>query len=125
MKYEFEDAYNKFRKVKFSFRTLQKDALLLYGVDNDYPQIFASFELKNGALVYRYNNGLGTGEQVVSSEGKIPALNDGRRHNVAKGKGSLKIDGKSVETYDKSSQDISASLAFVGGVPFGTNMRSR
>ena len=125
MKYQFEDAEKRFRKVKFSFRTLQKDALLLYGIDNEYPKLFAAFELRNGALVYTFNNGLGKGEQVFSSEGKIPALNDGRKHDVAKEKKSLKVDGKSVATFNKESQDIGASLAFVGGVPFGTKMRSR
>ena len=115
-----------FRKVKFSFKTLQKDALLLYGPDLiAYKELFISFELKNGHLIYRYNNGLTGGETVYSSEGKMSPLNDGKVHAVVKRKDKFTIDGVLIAEFKSSTQDLSGEFAYIGGVPFGHVMRSR
>ncbi len=126
IKYRFDDGQNKFRKVSFTFRTVQKDALLLYGPSTEFPGMFASFELKNGFLIYRYNSGDGSADMMVSSEGYLPPLNDGKEHKVEKLRGSLKIDKIQIgEKFDKSTQSLSANYAFVGGVPFGEKMVTR
>ena len=128
MKYEFNDAsgaLNKFRRVKFNFRTLQKDGLLLYGPSEDLQGVFASFELKDGHLVYRYNSGEGDGNKMLSSKGILPPLNDGVVHFVNKGRKTLKIDNVLIAEYTKSSQDLSAQFAYIGGVPFGQKMTAR
>lgn len=121
LKYKPVSPQNAFRVVKFNFVTKQKDALLIYGPD-ELSGLFTSFEIVDGKLVYRYNNGYGISENVYKS---TKMVNDNIVHYVIKSRTNLQLDGKVIATFDELSQELGGNMVFVGGVPLGQKMASR
>ena len=114
---------NTFREISFSFKTSQKNGLLLYGPDS-YDGLFTSFEVVNGELVYQYNNGYASKDAVFTHKSGV-MVDDGKVHSVVKSTTDLKIDGKVVAKFDAESQELSAIMLYIGGVPFGQKLQSR
>ena len=124
MKYKPSIEQNAFREISFSFRTTKKNGLLLYGRDNFGDGLFASFEIVGGLLVYQFNNGY-VSKGSVDTFRSVSAVNDGKVHSVVKSLTDLKLDGKVVASFEADSQELSANMLYVGGVPFGEKLSSR
>ena len=121
MKYKPTFSINAFREVKFNFKTKQNNTLLLYGPDT-LSDLFTSFEIVNGKLVFRFNNGYRPQDTVYTS---TVSVNDGKVHAVVKSRTEFKLDDKIVASFDRQSQELSAAMLFIGGVPFGMKPQSR
>ena len=124
MKYKPSIEQNAFREISFSFKTTKKNGLLLYGPDNFGDGLFTSFEIVDGQLVYQFNNGYGPKGSVDTFK-SMATVNDGKVHSVVKSLTNLKLDGKVIASFDADSQELSAYLIYVGGVPFGEKLFSR
>lgn len=122
LKYKLSFSTNAFREISFKFKTKQKNALLLFGEDQEFSRLHTSFEVVNGRLVYRFDPGYGKGEVVYTSKFMV---NDGKVHSIVKTRTELKVDDVVMASFDQVSQELSARYLFIGGVPFGKKMPSR
>ena len=126
LKYKPNFKDNVFREVSFKFKTRQKNGLLLYSPYNhDYfKNLFVSFEIVDGKLVYQYNNGYDS-DKVSIIYTSPNDVNDGKVHSVVKSRTQFKLDGKVVKSFTMDSQELSATTIFIGGVPFGEKLAAR
>ena len=126
LKYKPRSEENVFREISFSFKTKQKNGLLLYSpYKSDYfKNLFVSFEVVDGKLVYQFNNGYDKDKTSIIYKSPND-VNDGKVHSVVKSRTQFILDGKVIASFTRDSQELSSTTIFVGGVPFGEKLAAR